>query len=161
MANDFNKLVRARMTKTGESFSIARMHLLAERRASAPPPTSSATSSPPATVSPWSIWEFDSQDITWDVQVALYDDLVECVQSSGEYPVGYTEFDELMFRNIDREEGTAEFRVLFSAEHWSEDYTFNGHVTGVMRFDPEAQTKKEFLESLEVAPGAQEHFNMD
>ena len=42
---DFKRLVRARMTKTGESYTAARLHLL--KRTSAPAPVSSAAPPPP------------------------------------------------------------------------------------------------------------------
>lgn len=103
-------------------------------------------------------WIFDEQDITHEILQALYDAIVETVHS-GEYPVGYTELEDLVFRNIDSKNGTAEFTVQFTAEHPKEEFSFDGHVEGTFRFDPDAKDKVEFLESLRVSR-AREHFDM-
>jgi hypothetical protein len=103
-------------------------------------------------------WLFGREDISAEILDALSDDLVAAVQS-GDYPAGYTELEELIFRNVDRKSGSAEFHVQFTAEHPSEDFSFDGHVEGTFHFDPHAKSKEEFLESLELAE-AQEHFDM-
>ena len=96
--------------------------------------------------------------MTHEILQALYDPIVEVVHS-GEYPVGYTELEELVFRNIDRKNGTSEFTVQFTAEHPKEEFSFNGHVEGEFRFDPEAEDKATFMDSLKVG-NAREHFDM-
>jgi hypothetical protein len=105
------------------------------------------------------LWLFDEQDITHEILQALQDRLVETVHS-GEYAVGYTELGTLSFRNIDGKIGTSEFTVQFSAEHPTSELSFDGHVEGTFRFDPDAKDKEEFLKSLEVTE-AHEHFDME
>lgn len=163
---DFKRLVRERMAKTGESYSIARMHTLrVGKAAELPPATSTPATSTPATA--WtSEFPFDGKDIAYDVLIAIYDDLVEHVQSD-DYPAGYTEFEELVFKNIDLDAGTAEYHVGFTAEHPSGDYDFNGHVEGDLAFDTlededelDDQDRKDmFLNSLKVTR-ADVHFDM-
>lgn len=103
-------------------------------------------------------WAIDDQDVTQEIQDALYDAIVESVQS-GDYPAGYTELEDLLFRNIDTKNGTAEFTVHFTAEHPSNEFSFNGHVEGTFRFDPDADDKEAFLDSLEISE-AHAHFDM-
>lgn len=153
---DFKRLVRERMAKTGESYSIARMHL---RRGAPTPPTTSPTGTVPPLPTWTHEWLFDGKDIGDEIQTSLYDDLVDQVHS-GEYPVGYTEFEELIFKDVNAEAGTAAFHVTFTAEHPSEDFDFNGYVEGELAFDVESdddedelddQYKKDaFLDSLRV-----------
>lgn len=159
---DFKQLVRERMAKTGESYSIARMHLLRSKGTATPPaPTPPAATPPHATpvVPTWTYeWMFEGQDIAWEILRSLYDDLVDVVHS-GDYPVGYTEFEELVFKDIDQGTGTAEFHVQFTAEHPSEGFEFNGHVEGELAFDTEPEDKEEFLDSLRLTH-AEAHFDM-
>lgn len=175
---DFKRLVRERMAKTGESYSIARMHVLHVRKtAGATPSTATpSTATLPSTPLPstsaepvWTYeWPFDGKDIAYDVLVAINDDLVEYVQSD-DNPVGYTEFEELVFKNIDQDAGTAEYHVGFMAEHPSGDFDFNGHVEGDLAFDTledededdlDDQDRKDmFLGSLKVTR-ADVHFDM-
>jgi hypothetical protein len=103
-------------------------------------------------------WMFEEQDISHEILDALHDRIVETVHS-GEYPVGYTELEELTFRNIDSKKGTSEFTVQFTAEHPKEEFSFDGYVEGTFRFDPDAEDKEEFLDSLKVTE-ANEHFDM-
>lgn len=103
-------------------------------------------------------WMFDGQDITHEILDALNERIVEAVHS-GDYPVGYTELEELIFRNIDNRKGVSEFTVQFIAEHPKEEFSFDGHVEGTFRFDSEAENKEAFLESLKVVE-AREHFDM-
>jgi hypothetical protein len=165
---DFKRLIHERQAKTGESYSIARMHLL---RAAGSPTTGAAA---PAVVLWTSAWMLGAKDIAPDVLTALYDDLVDHVHSD-EYDVGYTEFEDLVFRNVDDESGTAEFHVRFTAEHPSEDFDLDGHVQGQLAFgtdeedededggeddDLEDDDKKErFLESLRLMQ-VEVHFDM-
>jgi hypothetical protein len=143
---DFKRLVRERQAKTGESYSIARMHVL---RAAAGSPTPAAaprtgTTAPAAAppivglpaVAVWTHeWLFDGKDIAHDILTSLYDDLVDRVHSD-EYRVGYAEFEELAFRNIAEKTGTAEFHVEFTAEHPSEDLSSTGTWKGNSRSTP-------------------------
>lgn len=103
-------------------------------------------------------WLFGGEDISAEILSALSDDLVVAVQS-GDYRAGYTELEELMFRNVDHKSGSAELHVQFTAEHPSEDFSFNGHVEGTLHFDPHARSKEELLASLELSE-AREHFDM-
>lgn len=103
-------------------------------------------------------WMFDDQDLSHDILVALYDDVVEVVQSDA-YPAGYTELEDVCFKNVDREDGTSEFTVQFTAEHPTGGFDFVGYVEGSFRFDPDAEDKEDFLDSVELA-GAQAHFDM-
>lgn len=104
-------------------------------------------------------WIFGEQDISHEILEAFHDWLVEAVHSS-EYPVGHTEIDQMVFRNIDAKAGTSEFVAQFTAEHPSADLTFSGHIEGVFQFDPDAEDKEDFLESLEIT-SAEEHFDID
>jgi hypothetical protein len=103
-------------------------------------------------------WIFGGEDISSEILDALSDELVAVVQS-GDHPTGHTELEELIFQNVDRKSGTAEFHVQFTAEHPSEDFSFNGHVEGTFHFDPHAKAKEALLESIELVE-AQEHFDM-
>lgn len=104
-------------------------------------------------------WMFDGEDIASEILDALSDDVVVVVQS-GDYPAGYTELEEMVFQNVDRKHGSAEFHVQFTAEHPSEDFSFQGHVEGTFHFDPHAKDKEELLASIKLSE-AQEHFDMD
>jgi hypothetical protein len=167
---DIKRLILARKAKTGESYSIARMHVL-QALAKGTPPAGTPSGSPEAAAPSrplWtSEWAFEGKDIAHEMLAALYDDIVDCVHS-GEYPVGYTEIESLIFKNIDLEAGTAEFHVDFTAEHPSEGFDFNGHVAGDLAFDTDfddedelddAERKGAFLDSLRVAQ-AEAHFDM-
>ncbi len=103
-------------------------------------------------------WIFDGQDITYEILETLNKKIVETVQS-GEYPVGYTELEDLAFRNINSKTGTADFAVQFTAEHPKEEFSFNGRVEGTLRFDPKTGDKAAFLKSL-VVKDAREHFDI-
>ena len=103
-------------------------------------------------------WMFEGQDITHEILDALQEKIVEEVQS-GDYPAGYTELEELAFKNLDGKKGTCEFTVGFTAEHPKEDFSFDGHVEGAFRFEPDAEDKEDLLASLEVIR-AHAHFDM-
>ena len=103
-------------------------------------------------------WMLNGQDITHELLQALYDPIVEAVHSD-QYPVGYTELEGLIFRNIDMKNGTADFTVRFTAEHPKEEFSFDGHVEGSFQFDPEADDTEDYLQSLEVSE-AHAHFDM-
>lgn len=103
-------------------------------------------------------WIFDGQDITYEILETLDDRLVETVHS-GEYPVGYTELEDLVFKNINSKTGTADFAVQFTAEHPKEEFSFNGRVEGTLRFDSKIEDKAAFLKSL-VVKDPRAHFDM-
>lgn len=111
-----------------------------------------------ATAPQWEDWEFEGEDITHEILELIEDDLVQAVHD-GDYPVGMTGIEELMFRNINDAKGTAEFQASFSAEHHREDFGFAGDVRGTISFDGLAETKEEFLDSIHVER-AEAHFDM-
>jgi hypothetical protein len=103
-------------------------------------------------------WIVKGEDIAPRILNSLTDDIVQAVHS-GEYPVGCTELSDFSFRIVDEKKGTAEFVVQFSAEHPSEDYSFDGHVDGTFRFDPSESQKQALLSSIEIEE-ARAHFDM-
>lgn len=105
-----------------------------------------------------SSWELGSEDISDEILDVIRDDLIQAVHE-GDYPVGYTEIEDLLFRNIDKKTGVAEFRASFSAEHHREDFEFDGHVEGYIEFEPEVEDKQVFLDSVKVSQ-VEAHFDM-
>jgi len=135
------------------------------------PPTPASPPPPPPSPRTWVYeWVLNGEDIAHDILMAVYDRLVEAVHADGMYPAGYTEFEGLLFSNVDHQNGTADFSVDFSAEHWSEDgLNFPGTVDGSIRFaipeedeeyDDGISPKKRFLENLALVD-AEATFKMD
>jgi hypothetical protein len=183
----YQQRARARAARAGAGYTTAHTPHASATAAAAPPPTpptrpapptppappasSPAPTSPPPAKQVWSYeWVLAGEDIAYDIQKAIYDGVVDAVHADGSYPAGYVEIDELVFANVDREHGTADISVTFSAEHWSEDYDFPGTVVGSLRFAADADVledqddgltpKERFLESLELVD-AVAHFDME
>jgi hypothetical protein len=94
-------------------------------------------------------WIVNGEDIAPRIVEAFTDKIVQVVQA-GDYPVGYTELSDFLFRIVDRKQGIAEFVVQFAAEHPSEDFSFDGHVEGKFRFDHEESKTEGILASMEI-----------
>lgn len=103
-------------------------------------------------------WIVNGEDIAPRILSALAEDIVQAVHSE-DYPAGYTELSNFSFRVMDKTKGTADFVVQFTAEHASEDFSFDGHVDGTFRFDPSASRAQALLGSVGVEE-ARAHFDM-
>lgn len=103
-------------------------------------------------------WLVGGTDISEAIAQRIGDGVMQTV-SEGEYPVGVVDLHEYSYRQIDLSQGTAAFRVAFTAEHHAEEFSFDGHVEGKLRFAPAAQGRDSLIDSIRVAR-AEAYFDM-